>query len=110
MITFNIKQLKALNNISQQELIDKSAIRASTLSAYENSKAKTISIEHIDRLCTLLNCQPSDLMTFTPNPDLSEMEIGDLFNQQLERASKISKQAEDIISIGNRITSQLHNK
>lgn len=66
MIRFNIKTLRAAHNMTQKELIDKSGIRPSTLSGYENNSAKTISIEHIDKLCEVLNCQPAELMTYLP--------------------------------------------
>ena len=68
MIYFNIKNLRFVhNNMTQRELIDKTNIRPSTLTAIENNKAKTISIEQIDKLCEIFHCQPAELMTYIPN-------------------------------------------
>lgn len=77
MIKFNIKALRSINgDMTQKELQLKTGIRPSTLSALENSTAKTISVEQIDKLCEVLHCQPADLMTFIPNdfkPDMEKM-------------------------------------
>lgn len=70
MIYFNIKNLRFVhNNMTQRELILKTNIRPSTLTAIENNKVKTISIEQIDKLCEVFNCQPAELMTYIPNGD-----------------------------------------
>lgn len=70
MIKFNIKLLRLKhNNMSQRELIELSGIRRDTLSKLENNSAKTISVDQIDTLCRIFNCQPSELMTFCPNDD-----------------------------------------
>lgn len=66
MIRFNLKMLRLINeNMTQRELIIRSGIRADTLSKLENNRAKTISIEQIDKLCEVFDCQPSELMTYS---------------------------------------------
>ena len=68
MIKFNIKMLRLLNdNMTQTKLIELTGIRQPTLSKYENNKAISISIEHINLLCTALNCQAGELLTFVPD-------------------------------------------
>ena len=39
----------------------------STASNYYNGTAQTIRIEHIEKLCLLLNCSPSDLFEWHPD-------------------------------------------
>lgn len=72
MIKFNIKMLRLLHdNMPQNKLIALSGIRPSTLSSLENNKAKMISVQQIDTLCEIFKCQPSDLMTYVPNNQIS---------------------------------------
>lgn len=69
MIIFNIKQLRRINNMSQKELANLSGIRLNTLSSYENSTTKTISIENINKLCEIFHCQISELMRYSSSLD-----------------------------------------
>ena len=64
MIEFHIKELRMSQGITQKELIERSGIRAATLSDYENNKATMIRVEHINKLCEILNCQVGDLITY----------------------------------------------
>lgn len=74
MIKFNIKMLRLLHdNMPQTKLIALSGIRPATLSSIENNRAKMISVEQIDILCEIFNCQPSDLMTYIPNNQISDV-------------------------------------
>lgn len=70
MIKSKLKQLRLQhNNMSQKELIKLSEIRPSTISSLENDSALTISIVQIDKLCSIFQCQPSDLMEYLPESD-----------------------------------------
>lgn len=68
MIQFNIKLLRLNNNdMPLKRLEQLSGIRGNTLLDYQFSRAISIKVEHIDKLCEIFNCQPSDLMTYVPN-------------------------------------------
>lgn len=68
MIKFNIKLQRLLHNeMTQKELIDLSGIRPQTVSDYENNKAVTIRVEHLNKLCEIFDCQPADLITYAPD-------------------------------------------
>lgn len=68
MIKFNIKMLRLKNNnMQQKELIELTHIRPATLSQLENNRAKTISIEQIDRLCQAFHCNIADLIEYIPD-------------------------------------------
>lgn len=70
MIKFNLKMLRLLNgDMTARRLQQLSGIRPSTLTEYEHSRAKTISIKHLNTLCTIFNCQPNDIMTFVPDEE-----------------------------------------
>lgn len=92
MIKFNIKSLRDQHNMSQKELIEKTGIRAATMSNFEKSSTVSITIEQIDKLCEAFNCQPSDLMTYIPNNnDLSSM-----WERQQNLIRQLNKQAKSI--------------
>lgn len=76
MIKFNIKVQRLLHgNMNQKKLSELSGIRLPTLSEYENSTAKTIRVEYLSKLCEIFDCQPADLITYTPDrKDISEDE------------------------------------
>lgn len=70
MIKFNIKVQRLLHNkMSQKQLSELTGIRLPTLSEYENGTAKTIRVEHINKLCEVFDCQISDLIMYCPNDD-----------------------------------------
>lgn len=65
MVKFRLKVLRAeLGNVTQIEVCEKTGIRRPTLSALENNTAKTISLEHINKLCEFFNCTPADLFIY----------------------------------------------
>lgn len=103
MIRFNIKALRSANgNMSQKELQEKSGIRPSTLSAYENSSAKTINIEHIDKLCEIFNCQPAELMTYVPDgiSDIDKFRFDTFLMYYLEKERsqiQMSEYVQDVV-------------
>ena len=47
--------------MSQKTLSELTGIRLPTLSEYENSTAKTVRIEYLEKLCEVFNCELSDI-------------------------------------------------
>lgn len=107
MIYFNIKNLRFVhNNMTQRELINRTNIRPSTLTAIENNKTKTISIEQIDKLCEVFNCQPAELMTYIPNGDFptqDKMLMKALYSHEV---NKYNQQIEQLKNKINELQSQ----
>lgn len=71
MITLKLKKMVAIREMTQAELVEKTGIRQPTISAIYNNKCKHLPIGVIDKICTVLNCQPSDWIIFTPDEDNS---------------------------------------
>lgn len=92
MIKFNIKTLRDQHNMSQKELIEKTGIRAATMSNFENSNTVSITMEQLDKLCEAFNCQPSDLMTYVPNNN----DLASMWEKQHELIRQLNKQAKII--------------
>lgn len=67
MIKFNIKLIRVKLNMQQNTLIELTGIRQSTISAFENNRAKTISIDQINKLCKALKCDVGDIMEYIPD-------------------------------------------
>lgn len=63
IVKFHISQLTEEVNISQRELSRRTGIRQPTINAMANGDAKYISVDAIAKICEVLNCDISDVMT-----------------------------------------------
>lgn len=72
MITLKLKKIVAINEMTQAELVEKTGIRQPTISAIYNNKCKHLPISVIDKICTVLNCQPSDWIIYTSDDSNKE--------------------------------------
>lgn len=57
----------ALRKMSSGELAEKVGISATNLSILKTGKAKAIRFSTLDALCRALDCQPSDILEYTPD-------------------------------------------
>ena len=60
---FKKMKLNKLNK-TQKELAERTGIRPPTISAICNNSAKHLPIDALDKICEVLDCQPSDLMEY----------------------------------------------
>ena len=67
MIKFKLKVLLALNEMTQKELAEKTGIRPPTISAIATGSVKHLPVDVLDKICEVLNCQPSDFMEYRIN-------------------------------------------
>lgn len=67
MIIINIDVMLARRKMSVTELAEKVGITLANISVLKNGKAKAIKIETLNKICTALNCQPGDILEFTPD-------------------------------------------
>lgn len=65
MIKLNLQQLLSQRNISQKQLSEATGIRPATISLYCNNNFKQISMSHIDKICYVLNCNPTDIFYYS---------------------------------------------
>lgn len=66
-IKINVSDMLGRRKMTQKALSDKANIRPATISALYHEKIKQINIRHMDAICNVLNCQPSDLFEYTPD-------------------------------------------
>ena len=67
MIKFRVRVQLALKEMNQKDLAEKTGIRPSTVSAICTGTVKHLPIEALDKICAVLDCQPSDLMEYIPD-------------------------------------------
>lgn len=66
-IIINIDVMLAKRKMSVTELSEKMDITMANVSILKNGKAKAIKLETLNKLCTILDCQPGDLLEFKPD-------------------------------------------
>ena len=64
MIKFKVKVMLAMRNMTQKELAERTGIRPPTVSAICTGSVKHLPVDALDKICAVLNCQPSDLMEY----------------------------------------------
>ncbi|HCK89160.1 MAG TPA: transcriptional regulator [Erysipelotrichaceae bacterium] len=72
MIIFNLDVMLAKRKMSLSELSAKVGITMSNLSILKTGKAKAVRIETLNKICSVLDCQPGDLMEYRKDPDTAE--------------------------------------
>ena len=66
-IIVNIDVMLALRKMSSGGLAEKVGISATNLSILKTGKAKAIRFSTLDALCRALDCQPGDILEYTPD-------------------------------------------
>lgn len=67
MIKFKVKIMLAIREMTQKELAEQTGIRPPTVSAICTGAVKHLPIDALDKICAVLDCQPSDLMEYIPD-------------------------------------------
>ncbi len=66
-IIVNLDVVMAKQKIGTGELAEKIGITQSNLSILKTGKAKAIRFSTLERLCEALDCQPGDILEFSPD-------------------------------------------
>ncbi len=66
-IIVNIDVMLALRKMSSGELAEKVGISATNLSILKTGKAKAIRFSTLEALCRALDCQPGDILEYSPD-------------------------------------------
>lgn len=64
MIKFRVKVMLAMREMTQKQLAEQTGIRPPTISAICTGTVKHLPIDALNKICTVLDCQPADLMVF----------------------------------------------
>jgi putative transcriptional regulator len=68
-IKIKVSELLGKHKMTQKELSFKTKIRPGTVSAMYYETIKRIEIEQLNKLCTVFNCQPGDLLEYIPDKE-----------------------------------------
>jgi putative transcriptional regulator len=63
-IIINLDVMLAKRKMSLTELSERVGITMSNLSILKTGKAKAVRLETLDAICTVLECQPGDILEF----------------------------------------------
>jgi DNA-binding Xre family transcriptional regulator len=90
MLNLNLRRIFKARGIEQpyKYLVQKGFVPF-TAHKYKNGKVEHMRLDHIERLCILLNCTPNDIFDWVPN-DL----LDDHPNHPLQRIRKREKKVE----------------
>ena len=66
-IKINIDVMLAKRKMSVTELTEKVGITMANLSILKNEKAKAIRFSTLEAICKALDCQPGDILEYTPD-------------------------------------------
>lgn len=69
MIRIKLSEILGRYRITQTELIRRTGIRPGTINNLYHERSKRLEIEHLDRICRVLNCQPADLLEYIPDKE-----------------------------------------
>ena len=72
MIKFKVKVMLAQRGMTQKELAERTGIRPPTISAICVGAVKHLPVEALDKICSVLECQPADLMEYVPVQETGE--------------------------------------
>ena len=64
MIVVNLDVIMAKRKISSSELAEKLDITPANLSILKTNKGKAIRFSTLDKLCTILNCTPGEILEY----------------------------------------------
>lgn len=71
-IIVNLDVMMARRKMSLGELSDRMGITPSNLSILKTGKAKAIRFSTLESICSILECQPADILEYRPDePDTS---------------------------------------
>ncbi|MFU8946367.1 helix-turn-helix domain-containing protein [Mycetocola zhadangensis] len=67
-IVVNLDVALAKRKMSVTELADAVGITVANISILKNSRAKAVRFTTLDAICRVLDCQPGDILAWTPDP------------------------------------------
>lgn len=88
MIGDKIKELRKINDITQQELANKLGISFQALSNYENNR-RNPNVEQIKLICIFFNISADELLEIETEKDRQKVQINNSFNNSKNIKVKI---------------------
>ncbi|MCD7812155.1 MAG: helix-turn-helix transcriptional regulator [Ruminococcus sp.] len=67
MVKIHLSKLLGERKMTQKDLADATGIRASTINEWYHEIVSRLNVEHIDKICEVLDCDITDLLEYIPN-------------------------------------------
>lgn len=67
MIKIYLSTILGEYRMTQSELAKKTGIRAATINSIYNETIERINLEHLSKICEVLNCEVTDLLQYIPD-------------------------------------------
>ena len=67
MIRIKLSTLLGERRITQAELARKTGIRPATINELYHEFSVRVNLEHLDKICEVLDCEITDLLKYEPN-------------------------------------------
>ena len=67
MIKICLSRILGEQRINQAELARRTGIRPSTINEWYHDFVERVNLEHLDRICEVLQCEITDIIERTPN-------------------------------------------
>lgn len=67
MINIRVSELMGRQKLTKKALSQLTGIRPNTISALWLGTAKRLEIDQINKLCSVFNCQPGDILEYFPD-------------------------------------------
>lgn len=74
MIVFNIDVMLAKRKMTVSQLAEQVGFTMANVSLLKNGKIKALKISTLDKLCRVLDCQPSDLLEYVDTGEQDDTE------------------------------------
>ncbi len=67
MVKIHLSKLLGEKRMTQKQLSELTGIRPNTINEWYHDIAVSLRVEHLDRICEVLNCSVSELLEVIPN-------------------------------------------
>lgn len=67
MVKIHLSKLLGERRMTQKDLANATGIRPSTINEWYHEIVQRLNVEHIDKICEVLNCDITDLIEYVPN-------------------------------------------
>ena len=66
IVKIKLSEIMGRKRITQKKLSEATGIRPGTINSLYHEFAKQIRIDHLAKICAVLECQPGDLLEYIP--------------------------------------------
>ncbi len=69
MIEVNLDVMLAMRKMTSAQLAERIGITQANLSILKTGKARAVRFSTLESICSVLQCQPGDILTYTPEEE-----------------------------------------